>query len=161
MRGIRLLVCLAIMIVPQLSLSAPGPREASGIITIRVINSKTGKPLNKVSVTVEDTAGHFVKDEKGKVVTGITNKLGEVALRLPSPVPERLRVFYSGGGTCELMQCSSSETFATTEVLKTGIVATNRCSGPNDIYNVSPRPGELVIFGKPFSGRECTMLEMP
>jgi len=69
-------------------------------------------------------------------------------------------VFYAGGA-CELAQCSSSETFATAEILKTGVVAKNNCPGGNAQHEVTANPGELVIFGKPWTRWQCMMLEIP
>ena len=156
--GLRLLVCLGFATVPQLLPPASSLGETGSAITIRVINSKTGKPLKNINIVLEDSAGNFLKDDKGKVVAGTTNKLGEVFLYLPSPVPERLGVFYTGGNTCELGQCP--QIFTTAEILKTGIIGST-CSVPKHTYNVSPRPGELVIFGTPFSWWQCVLLEMP
>ncbi len=158
--AMRMSVFVGIMTVCRLVLPAQQTvRDESPAITIRVINSKTGRPLKDVNVTLEDTTGRFLKDAHGKVVAGTTNKLGEVILKLPSLVPERLTVFYVGGRTCELGQCST-RTFPTAEILKVGVIASN-CSDPKSPYKVSPKAGELVIFGTPFSSSQCTMLEMP
>jgi len=106
------------------------------------MNSKTGRPLNNVNVTLEDTTGRFLKDAHGKIVAGTTNKLGEVILKLSSPVPERLTVFYVGGGTCELGQCST-RTFPTAEILK---VILDPCGRQNILshHNVHGQGGLLA-----------------
>ena len=158
--AIRMSIFVGFMTVCRVVLPAQkAVRDESPAITIRVMNSKTGRPLKNVNVTLEDTTGRFLKNAHGKIVAGTTNNLGEVILKLSSPVPERLTVFYVGGGTCELGQCST-RTFPTAEILKVGVIASN-CSDPKSPYKGSPRAGELVIFGTPFSRTECMMLEMP
>jgi hypothetical protein len=51
------------------------------------------------------------------------------------------------------------KTFETAAILNTGVVG--KCSGLKHPYNASPKPGELVIFGTPWSVWQCLMLEMP
>lgn len=160
-RGLKLIAAvgiavLSLLVLPTASAADTGDRA----ITVRVINSKNGRPLKNVSVALTGPAGGFLKNNDGKVLDGITNKLGEVTLELPPPVPDRVGVFYTGGGTCELLQCSSSETFAVVKIMKVGIVATN-CSKAKAPYKRVATPGELVIFAKPYTGWQCVMQEIP
>ncbi len=66
------------------------------------------------------------------------------------------------GGTCQLVQCSSSQTYGIAEILKAGTVAANTCSSsPNRQYKVVPKPGELIIFAEPYSKWQCAAQEIP
>lgn len=94
-------------------------------------------------------------------MAGETNKVGEVTLQLLSPLPERIGVSCAGGGTCQLVQCSLSETFKTAEILKSGVIASNNCSAPKLQRNISPKPAELIIFAKPYTKWQCVMQETP
>lgn len=143
-------------------LTANAADTDSHTVTIRVINSKSGKPLKNVFVSLTGPAGGFLKNHDGKVVAGTTNKLGEVTLEIPSPVSERLGVSYTGGGTCQLIQCSRAQTYGIAEILKTGMVGINKCSPARKRqYDLVPKPGELIIFAKPYSGWQCAMQEIP
>lgn len=139
----------------------PRPDEVTHTIAVCVINSTNAKPLKNVSVALHSEAGPFLKNSAGKFIVGVTNKVGEVTLLLPSPLPEKIRISCAGGETCQLGQCSSSETFRTAEVLKTGMVAENKCTAPKREYGASPKPGELVIFVKPYTRWQCAMQEIP
>lgn len=157
----RLFICLLIWMVAGPLLAKPLTDEGTRI-KICVINSKNGKPLKNVSISLNGPTGQFLKDDQGKIVTGTTDKLGEVTLQLPSSLPEKVGLFYAGGGACQLVQCSSSQTYRVREILETGLIAGDTCSvGKIKSSTPPPKPGELIIFAKPYSGWQCAMQEVP
>ena len=127
--------------------------SASKIITVRLLDAKTGKPLAKNAVTL-------TVSENGKVVFrshSNTNSNGVAVFNLPEPIPERIGLTYA---TADLGTCSDVE-FPTGEILTAGLVSKNRCYAGKLPRAVTARPGEIILFGSPLTFWERTRREIP
>ena len=87
--------------------------------------------------------------EEPTLASAKTDADGAAIFQLREPLPE---VVVSYGDTLFVGRCTPSLPFATAEILKTGVVGPNTCSGRKLRYTAAPKPGELVIFGKHGAG---------
>jgi len=135
--------------------TAPSPAQE---IRIRVIDVRTGNPVAGKRIRVE--LGLNARQENGHrtefsaflprldLKTGAD---GTAKLALGSPLPRDIRVFLSIGWWTE---CSPF-IFATSDVLRAGVVAKNFC-GPGiwDSKHHAVGPGDLVVFTRRNTLRE-------
>jgi 5-hydroxyisourate hydrolase-like protein (transthyretin family) len=123
-------------------------------ISVKVLDAETGKPVKGIWVPLSEL------DEKykpKKVLNAKTNSQGIANFQLPEPLPERIEFSV---GPDELASCSEVQ-FVTDQILKTGVVAQNRCEGSKPKPSASPAAGQLVIFGKRTTLRQRMRREIP
>jgi hypothetical protein len=136
--------------------------QQNALITIRVIDEQTGKPLAQRGVLVYPIDTHTRKplvepgiplkgdtDSEGKVsfsVTTLQSVLAANDMRKGKEDRERLskvldlQVIYASGG----IQCSTG-LFSLDEVIASGTVGDNHC-GKTAYNKAEAKPGEIVIF---------------
>jgi 5-hydroxyisourate hydrolase-like protein (transthyretin family) len=123
-------------------------------ISVKVLDAATGKPVKGIWVPLSEL------DEKykpKKVLNAKTNSQGIADFQLPEPLPERIEFSF---GPDEIALCSEVQ-FVTDQILKTGIVAQNRCENSKPKPSASPAAGELVLFGKRITSRQRMRREIP
>lgn len=142
------------LVAATLLVSAPASvsmAQRGSSITVRVLNARNGKPLKGVVLFLYAQSNIPIKTRKGQdhpLATEITNPDGIAIFQLRESIGE---VILSYGDSLYVGRCTPSLPFATAEILKTGIIGTNTCSGDKFEYKAAPKPGELVLFGKKWS----------
>jgi hypothetical protein len=142
------------------SLSLRG--QSNTCITVRILDSKSGKPLKKLLVILwsselskDHTPPRFLTPDV--VLSNATSDArGVVIFDLLDPVPERLGFSYSGP---DLGVCTLGVEFSTAEILKTGVIAKGGCRGLPGVG--PPKPGEIVLFGHPVPLWQLMLRELP
>lgn len=125
---------------------------AAASITIRVVNSRTGKPLTGQGVSVS-----FVYDEGEKLPAGyeVTSKLetdahGEAELMLPDPPPKHIGITLKL--TSGRWHCGCIELTETQRILQNGVIvgaASNSIRIRNGLVNAVP--GQVLFAARPLS----------
>jgi hypothetical protein len=135
--------------------------QAQQQIALRFLDSRSGKPIEKLSVIVTfwngDSGAHgLVPAERviGKS-SARTDKDGRVIINLPKPVPDHLSVFQP-----DLVD-SFSPDFSPTAVLASGIVAPPRHEKVHSKVQISARPGEIVVLNKRLTAVDRMRREIP
>lgn len=121
------------------------------VIRIRVVDSKTGLPLQKQPVSV----GLFY--EKGKKAPAgfdtrprlETNVNGEAEFRLPDPVPAHLGIQVRL--TSEHWHCWCVVLVATQDLLRTGIVESADVETKASAAAAKAEPGVILFRARPFT----------
>jgi 5-hydroxyisourate hydrolase-like protein (transthyretin family) len=140
----RVGTCSDVSAQPRLVSSQSKAQSSTGgghSISVKVLDAETGKPVKGIWVPLSEL------DEKykpKKVLNAKTNSQGIADFQLLEPLPERVEFSF---GPDELASCSEVQ-FVTDQILKTGVVAQNRCEGSKPKPSASPAAGQLVIFGK-------------
>jgi hypothetical protein len=160
------IVAAAVGLLNFVSLNT-SPAQQNALITIRIIDQQTGKPLTQRGVLVYPIDTHTHQplvgpsipfkgdtDDEGKVSFSITTlqsilaandkqkgaaKNGSQRDRLSEHLD--LQVIYASGG----IQCSTG-LFSLDEIVASGIVGDNHHCGKVAIRNAEAKPGEIVIF---------------
>ena len=126
--------------------------QANSTIIVRVLNAKNRKPLKGTIVYLLDPnkltrAGERYRGQNPAVASGVTDAHGVAVLNLSQPAPEGIVPHY--GDILDVDQCMPIMTISIAEILKTGVVGPNKCARDHFRYTGVPKPGELVLFGKP------------
>lgn len=137
---------LALLLVP-LSWFAAGPQVSAPktggldvLITIKVLNGKSGKPVWRESPNV------YIGDSIQNV-NPRTDRHGQAKLRIPANA-ETIKISPNWGHECRPVTTPPS--YSVAEILQKGIVAQNSCG----VATVSPMPGVLVFYERPSTWRE-------
>ena len=123
-------------------------------ISVRVLDSETGKPLKGIWVPLSELSEKY---KPKKVLNAKTNSRGIAEFQLPEPLPERIEFSF---GPDEFASCSEVQ-FAIDQILKTGVVAGNRCATSKPKSSARAAKGELVIFGKRITLWQRILREIP
>jgi len=125
---------------------------AAATISIRIINSKTGQPLQNQRVAVV-----LLYDKGEKIPLGYaassqleTDANGEAQLSLPEPPPSHLGITVHL--TSEHWHCACSDLAETQTVIQNGILVgetDNKLKIGNKI--VQAEPGEVIFAARPFT----------
>jgi len=107
-------------------------------LTVIVLDGNSGKPIKRIWLSLIWSEG------RPRALDQKTNSRGIALFHLTDPVPERVGINFG----LEFRPCSDVMPSSTEEILKTGVVSRNICSGAKYQYSASVRPGEIVIFGK-------------
>lgn len=102
----------------------------------------------------------MIRNENGKSLSpsrATTNAEGIAFLNLPEPAPENIELSYSSD---EIGSCSDIG-FSTAQILKTGLVAANKCNLGMFNNTATPKTGEVVVFGHRISLWERIRREIP
>jgi hypothetical protein len=127
---------------------------AEHILSLRIVDAMTGKPIKKVSASV-------VKwNEHGQIVVlsqGKSNAEGVIVFHLSEPLPDRIGFDFSPD---ELKYCSDLA-FSTAEIINVGLLAQNKCQANKTTFSLSRKVGEITLFAKKVSLGERTRKELP
>jgi hypothetical protein len=110
-------------------------------ITVRILDAGSGKPLTHIWAGLEVLEG---TNKARRLSDARTDSRGIAIFHLADPLPERIGLLF---GAHEFGNCSEVQ-FLTDHVVNGGVVGRNYCVRPGIGYSMSPRPGELVIFGR-------------
>jgi len=139
--------------------------SAQTVVTLRLIDAESGKPINGISV------GIMVPDKKQSLgpnkqrvslVVVEIDKEGRGTFRVPQPPPDYVE-FASNGA---LHGCSERK-LSIEDALRTGLVAayhddpTRRTWCPQLKAQASAKPGEIVIFDKPMTNGDRLLQRHP
>ncbi len=108
-------------------------------LTVIVLDGNSGKPIKGIEPLI------VVKGKLPIRLNQKTNSNGVAVFHLTDPLPEQIGISFFPD---EFGECSDGMPFSTEQILKTGLVSRNICSGAKFHYSASARPGEIVIFGK-------------
>lgn len=133
-------------------------------IRVLLLDAKSDKPINKVSVTMFLWNGTW-DIKKGLPVDyhafdGKTNAEGIVVFDLPQSPPEHM-AFQS----VDIWGCSTLS-FSTSEAIKSGVVAPYKHDAPQCYHGVlkgdrAPVPGEVIIFDQKITAWQRMLREIP
>jgi len=127
-------------------LASPCFGETHTTITVRVLRAKDGKPAKDVIIYLQYPNESGERTYHPAVASARTNADGIAMLNLPEPVPERISLSYATGNV--FYACSPVEALPTADILKNGMVIPSHCPGSKVRYSDTPKPGELVVFGR-------------
>jgi hypothetical protein len=126
---ISILTCFLIATIPS-----PTFCQTGHDLKVRVLDARTGKPLNHVLLWLDWTSGpHLPKQQ--------TNDDGIAIFRLPDPLPRD-----SPWLTSPFIKNCASDEVAIQRVLIRGLVEENNCG--TAMFAGIPKNGELVIFAR-------------
>jgi len=133
--------------------------QAADTITIRMLDSKTAKPLEPSGYLVNGNHTPTIQIEWVKV-----NEDGTGALNLPEGVSV-VSIHGSYDQATEVyVNCDGEEQkdkigkiwYSVSDILTKGVVTGNGCAKPKDLAKIKPpdpRPGEIVFFVRRKSGK--------
>jgi len=155
-RSLRTIVSLTSLAVFSASLSPAALSQSGPLLSVRLLDAKSGKPIKGVSVAL------LVGNEEGRPVSifRVTATDGLATYQLPAQVPERVGIDFS---PIEVWVCSDIA-FLTDPILKTGIVAKYKCApdvSKQAVAAATPKPGELIISTRRISRRQLMLRELP
>jgi hypothetical protein len=156
-RWTAMLVLASLVALPAIGQTG----QTGSFITVLVLSTKNGKPLKGVIVTLSDPSKKLNKYQATTIAHAQTNRDGVAVLELPGVIPEEVMAYIAGGPCGSVAECSLGVSFSTFEIIKRGIVASMCVSGKTMPYTVTPKPGELVIFGAPLTRKDCAAREIP
>jgi hypothetical protein len=120
-------------------------------LSVRVLDARSGKPITDIplllGVPVENKNVNRLRDK--------TDSQGTVTFHVDDPIPDSFWLIFGP----DIVLCHGI-TFSTEQVLKTGVIADNKCKGPKLGFNGSPKSGELVVFVKRLSLWELIKREL-
>jgi hypothetical protein len=113
--------------------------QSANCISVRALNSKSGKPLRNVSITMNAS---MPKGPKVNQLEARTDSSGVARFCLTDPASNWLGLSFDA----KFDSCSGSS-FITAVIRDTGYLARNtQCGGRTFKFTEKPRPGELVIL---------------
>jgi len=133
--------------------------QAADTITIRILDSKTAKPLEPSGYLVNGNHTSTIQIEWVKV-----NEDGTGALNVPAGVSV-VSIHGSYDQATEVyVNCDGEEQkdkigkiwYSVSDILTKGVVTGNGCAKPKDLAKIKPpdpKPGEIVFFVRKKSGK--------
>jgi hypothetical protein len=113
--------------------------QSANCISVRALNSKSGKPLRNVSITMDASTP---KDPMINQLEARTDSSGVARFCLTEPASNWLGLSFDA----KFDSCSGSS-FITAVIRDTGYLASNtQCEGRTFKFTEKPKPGELVIL---------------
>jgi hypothetical protein len=112
------------------------------LITIKVLNGKSGKPVWRESANI------YI-DDSNENINPRTDHHGEAKLRIPAGA-QRIKISTNWGHECRPVPPFPS--YAVSEILQKGVVTDNSCGA----VTVSSIPGVLVFYERPSTWWERT-----
>lgn len=110
--------------------------QGTTCISVRALNENNGKPVKDVQVSM------FVPPPATEIEMGRTSKQGIVTHCFREPLPKVFALqYYEFSGPDE------NGYFKTEDVLKQGVLAPHPPNGPKFKGKVTPKQGEVVVFG--------------
>jgi len=166
MRSMSQFVCIAVAPILAPSLQTVWAAD----ITIRLIDGKTGRPLMvgtrfqlsgckglmpPMKGTVEDCPKEWLS-------RATTDAEGKATFHLNDPLPPVLSLVLGPVKACTKAQWGHQGTFETQRILNEGIVTRNEICDPKGKLKgkCSPRPGEVVIYCRRFTGWDHFLQEL-
>lgn len=151
-RGLILMLCMAGWCGGMLA-------QSEKTITIRVLDGKTGKPLL--------ASGYLVRvdhEQNAHANWAVQNEDGSGKLTVPGGATLISIQATSDASTQTYVNCDATtgtalpadRWYAVSEILATGIVATNGCGKPKDAAKIKAvaKPGEFVFMVRRMTARE-------
>ena len=131
-------VALACLLISILTWGQLTYGDGEQVISLRILDAKSGKPLRKVTaamITWKDGQVKLLSREK-------TVQECLIVFRLPGLLPDRIGFDFSPD---ELGYCSDLA-FSTELVLSAGIYAPNKCGSVELSASFKQKPGEIILF---------------
>jgi hypothetical protein len=151
--AIWIAVCAFLLCVSSAGLFTVESSAQQNRLTLRLLDPGNGKPLARVYLGI-------LVWQQGRAVElahAVTNADGIVTFHLPDMIPERVGITHSPD---ELNWCSDNA-FPTSEILKTGIVALDKCDQGKLKTTPTAAAGELVLFARRVTFWERVRREIP
>jgi len=120
-------------------------------ISVKVLDAETGRPVKSIWVPLDE------KPQQSQLLNAKTDSHGIAVFHLSDPLPERIGLSF---GPWEFGSCSEQE-FVTDQILKTGVVAGDRCKSSKPMPHLTPEAGQLVVFGKRVTLWQRVLQELP
>jgi len=120
-------------------------------ISVKVLDAETGQPVKRIWVPLD------YRPQQIQLLNAKTDSHGIAVFHFSGPLPERIRLSFS---PWDFGSCSELE-FVTDQILRTGIVAGDRCRSSKVTPQVTPEAGELVVFGKRVTLWQRVLQELP
>jgi hypothetical protein len=108
-------------------------------ISVRLFDGTTGKPMAGVPILLGVPAGNSNANQ----LRDITDSQGTARFSPSDPIPDQINLILGPD-----VRLCPSWTFTTEQILKTGVIADNKCRGTKFEYSGHPTPGELVVFAR-------------
>lgn len=142
---------LAALAILTIALSANPANKVEHNLSIRVLDSDSGKAVNGIYVFLTFPT----QQAKIKGLTAKTNSNGIATFRLADSVPERVGISFSADdfGTCSDVQ------FSTGEALRVGVISA--CKDQKFKYTSPAKPAQIVVFGKKVTLSQRIRREIP
>jgi len=124
---------------------------AAQVLTIRVVDTRTGHALPKeqVSVSLLYAKGEAVPPKYDAIIHLETDSNGDVRVSLPEPVPIHIAVQVTL--TSEHWRCGCGVLATTQDVIQSGIVGPQPGSRPKDRIAPTKSPGVILILARPLT----------
>lgn len=133
------------------SAQAPSANDAAQVITVRLLNGKTGKPIKN------DRPNIWFGDAKDPINPHISSN-GEAVVSVNDAQFQELRVAPNQYADCRFKGDSLagiSVKYSLKEIVTTGVVSANICGKDR----VEPTPRVLVLYARPMTFLEILRLE--
>jgi len=157
LRATFLAMSMSLVVAYLLSMALPTAVVGADVqhaITLRIVNAKTGKPIEKVSASMVK----WTKEGQVEVLSqGSTNRDGLIVFHLAEPLPERIGFDFSPN---ELKYCSDLA-FSAVEIVNAGVLAQNKCGTGDSKSPFRRKAGEITLFANKVSLRERIRRELP
>jgi len=134
-RPLARVLALAFICVYAAAFSCSG--QSANCISVRVLDSKKGKPLKNIAITM-----FAVPPSSPKTVR--TDSAGAARFCLTDPIPDRLWFSFDAK-----FESCSGYMFPSAVILGYGYLArSNQCAGRIFEFTERPKPGEIVILAR-------------
>jgi hypothetical protein len=114
------------------------PTAADHSISVNVLDGETWQPVKRIWVPLDD------RPQQIQLLNARTDSHGKTVFHFSGSLPERIRLLFS---PWDFGSCSELE-FAADQIVRTGVVAGDRCKSSNATPHVTPEARQLVVFGK-------------
>jgi hypothetical protein len=118
---------------------------------VKVLGGETGQPVKSIYVPLDD------RPQQIQLLNAKTDSHGMAVFHLSDPLPERIGISFN---PFEFGSCSELE-FVTDQILRTGVVAGDRCESSKPMPHLAPEAGQLVVFGKRVTLWQRVRQELP
>jgi hypothetical protein len=146
--------CAVLSLLFAMLLGSPIFAGAEHLISLRIVEAKTGKPIQKVTASIVK----WNKDGRVEVLSqGMSNAEGFIIFHLSEPLPDRIGFDFSPN---ELGYCSDLA-FSTAEIVSTGVVAQNKCQTSDAKFSFNRKAEEITLFAQKVSLWERIRREFP
>jgi len=149
-------LALAAVLLSLLSLTHPVYAQQE--ITVRFLNYKTGKPIQKISVTVVLWNGKVPGENRVSNARLKTDKTGQILVHVPNLIPEH--IYIGPEGVSETMPGWNSP-ISVAEVLKSGLVVHSLSGRKPSGLKIFAKPGEIVDLNKKLRDIGSSVLLIP
>lgn len=149
-------ILIAVMAFTSALLSSAKPPEQAIAIRVRIMDSRTHRPLKRRKVQITFSGMDGRRYFNALVMIGHSGPDGVVVFEVKRPIPPRMEIVDLAG-----YPCSRPEDFVTREILENGVVAhwprrgipkaDEWCTPGPQAAQPQQKPGEVVFFVHPLN----------